>query len=90
MGRGQRRHLIAGIAISSVMFAACAASGDEGAIDEARTALDETVAFATKDWDTDWANATIDLDELLLGIGATEPRDAIAPIDEPHLRIWSR
>ncbi|MDH3499730.1 MAG: DUF3179 domain-containing protein [Acidimicrobiia bacterium] len=83
MGRGQRRHLIAGIAISSVMFAACAASGDEGAIDEARTALDETVAFATKDWDTDWANATIDLDELLLGIGATEPRDAIAPIDEP-------
>ncbi|MEE9298480.1 MAG: DUF3179 domain-containing protein [Acidimicrobiia bacterium] len=34
-------------------------------------------------WATDWTRTTIDLSELLIGIFASDPRDAIAPIDEP-------
>ena len=45
--------------------------------------LDPVVAYATEPWPTDWANRTIDLSELLLGIGMIDPRDAIPPIDDP-------
>ena len=45
--------------------------------------LDETVAFAVESWPTDWTNTTIDLSTLLLGIGRSDPRDAIPPIDTP-------
>ena len=34
-------------------------------------------------WDTDFSRATVDLDELLVGISALDPRDLIRPIDEP-------
>ena len=34
-------------------------------------------------WDTDFAKTTIDLNELLVGIPSSDPRDAIPPIDEP-------
>lgn len=34
-------------------------------------------------WETDFSKATIDLDELLVGIPAADPRDLIRPIDEP-------
>ena len=34
-------------------------------------------------WETDFSNAIIDLDELLVGIPATDPRDMIRPIDDP-------
>ncbi len=36
-------------------------------------------------WNTDWTNATIDLSELRRGLFASDPRDVIAPIDEPKL-----
>ena len=45
--------------------------------------LDPVVAYATESWPTDWANRTVDLSELLLGIGMIDPRDAIPPIDDP-------
>ena len=45
--------------------------------------LDPVVAYATESWPTDWANRSIDLSELLLGIGVIDPRDAIPPIDDP-------
>lgn len=45
--------------------------------------LDPVVAYATESWPTDWANRSIDLTELLLGIGMPDPRDAIPPIDDP-------
>ena len=48
-----------------------------------RQGLDPVVAYATESWPTDWANRSIDLSELLLGIGAIDPRDAIPPIDDP-------
>lgn len=34
-------------------------------------------------WETDFTNSTIDLNELLVGIPASDPRDMIRPIDEP-------
>ncbi len=45
--------------------------------------MDDNVAFVTESWPTDWSKSLIGLDELILGVGATEPRDAIPPIDEP-------
>ena len=45
--------------------------------------LDPVVAYATESWPTDWASRTVDLSELLLGIGMPDPRDAIPPIDDP-------
>jgi len=35
-------------------------------------------------WDTDFGKTTIDLNELLVGIPASDPRDAIPPIDNPQ------
>jgi hypothetical protein len=34
-------------------------------------------------WETDFSKATIDLNELLVGIPASDPRDLIPPIDDP-------
>jgi hypothetical protein len=34
-------------------------------------------------WDTDFTKSTIDLEELLVGIPAPDPRDLIPPIDDP-------
>ncbi|MGB7861437.1 MAG: DUF3179 domain-containing protein [Acidimicrobiia bacterium] len=34
-------------------------------------------------WDTDFGNSIIDLNELQVGIAASDPRDAIRPIDSP-------
>ena len=36
-------------------------------------------------WNTDWSNATIDLSELRRGLGASDPRDVIPPLDDPKL-----
>ena len=54
-----------------------------GAEPDPRHGLDPVVAHATEPWPTDWASRTIDLSELLLGIGMIDPRDAIPPIDDP-------
>jgi hypothetical protein len=35
-------------------------------------------------WETDFSNSVIDLNELLVGIPASDPRDAIPPIDDPQ------
>lgn len=45
--------------------------------------LDSSVAAATADWPTDWSRSSIDLGELRLGIPASDPRDAIPPLDDP-------
>jgi len=34
-------------------------------------------------WATDWSKATVDLNEILVGIQANDPRDMIPPIDDP-------
>ncbi len=35
-------------------------------------------------WSTDFSKATVDLEELLVGIPISDPRDAIPPIDSPQ------
>jgi hypothetical protein len=54
------------------------ASGGDQAED-----LPPDLARVTTDWPTDWAQRNIDLDELLVGLNAADPRDLIRPIDEP-------
>lgn len=51
--------------------------------DRSRDALESNAAFVTQSWPTDWSRATVPLEELILGVAATEPRDAIPPIDAP-------
>ncbi len=41
------------------------------------------VESATGDWVTDWSRRTVGLDELLVGIPTSDPRDVIPPIDQP-------
>lgn len=45
--------------------------------------LSRELAAVTSAWPTDWARRTIDLDELRIGINATDPRDLIQPLDQP-------
>ena len=40
-------------------------------------------------WDTDFGKTVIDLNELLVGIPAADPRDAIPPIDGPQFEAVS-
>lgn len=42
-----------------------------------------TLAGPLANWETDFSRATVDLDELLVGIAASDPRDLIRPIDNP-------
>ena len=51
--------------------------------------LSPSLAGATGNWATDWSRRTIDLDELLIGIQAPDPRDVIPPIDEPQFESIS-
>ena len=41
------------------------------------------LAQVTAQWETDWSQTTIDLAELAIGIHAADPRDRIAPLDDP-------
>lgn len=43
------------------------------------------LAHLTSVWATDWTRATVDLDEILPGLQAANPRDLIAPLDNPTL-----
>ncbi len=78
--------------------AACVGSGDDGgprspgpastaaaeqATASGRADLPGAIADATQSWNTEWSRRSIDLGELLLGIGAADPRDRIPPIDTP-------
>lgn len=48
-----------------------------------KTVLPIPLAQVTGAWSTDFSKTTIDLSELLVGIGSSDPRDAIPPIDDP-------
>ena len=45
--------------------------------------LPDGIARAVENWETDWGRRTIDLEELVLGIPASDPRDLIRPLDFP-------
>lgn len=42
------------------------------------------IAHLPEQWETDWNRRTIELDELVLGIPAADPRDLIRPLDFPE------
>ena len=72
------------VAAIVLLAAACSSEPDQAAIERARTGLASNAAFVTKEWPTDWSKSEIDLAELILGVGDSEPRDSIPPIDEPQ------
>jgi hypothetical protein len=45
--------------------------------------LPPELASVTSAWETDFSVRSIELDELLIGIPARDPRDAIPPLDQP-------
>ena len=51
--------------------------------DGGSTEIPDRLQSMANAWETDFSNSTIDLDELLVGIPASDPRDMIRPIDEP-------
>lgn len=48
-----------------------------------RAPLSDRVAEATAEWETNWSQRTVELDEFLLGLPRSDPRDGIPPIDVP-------
>jgi hypothetical protein len=50
---------------------------------EAEPILPGNIAQVTGAWATDWTRRTIEFDELAVGIPASDPRDAIRPLDFP-------
>ncbi|MFQ5966214.1 MAG: DUF3179 domain-containing protein [Acidimicrobiia bacterium] len=45
--------------------------------------IPDGIALAVGSWETNWNRRTIELDELVLGIPASDPRDIIRPLDFP-------
>jgi len=58
-------------------------NGNSAAVNPTAGELPSDLARVVSPWPTNWAKRSIDLDELLIGIGALDPRDLIRPIDEP-------
>lgn len=75
--------------VAVALAAACGGSDDDSeGIDTVSPASSVTEASATpripdvEGWSTDWSKTTIDTSELIRGIGSSDPRDQIPPIDE--------
>ena len=75
-----------------VLAAACSGGGDDtpsGTASPPGNAGETPVTGTPEDapdvvgWNTDWSKTTIDLSELIRGIGSSDPRDAIPPLDDP-------
>jgi hypothetical protein len=45
--------------------------------------LPNGLSFLTLDWTTDWGRRTVDLSSIFVGINTPDPRDRIAPLDNP-------
>ncbi|MDH3754784.1 MAG: DUF3179 domain-containing protein [Acidimicrobiia bacterium] len=63
-----------------------ATSSDEGVVidaDDPRSSLSPDAANASGRWVTDWTRSTIDIGELAAGLGGSDTRDLIRPIDVP-------
>jgi len=59
------------------------ATGSTGDVIDEPATIPDDVAQAVGDWITDWNRRTIDLNELKVGINASDPRDLIRPLDFP-------
>ncbi|MEE8331260.1 MAG: DUF3179 domain-containing protein [Acidimicrobiia bacterium] len=53
------------------------------AVTDEPVTLPGDIARVVGEWTTNWNRRTIDLDELKVGINATDPRDLIRPLDFP-------
>ncbi len=51
--------------------------------DRGPSALQSSVQGAVGLWSTDWSKTTVDLTELAAGLGGSDTRDGIPPIDDP-------
>lgn len=49
-----------------------------------QVSIPDDLVLVTSSWETDFSIATVDLEELKVGIPASDPRDRIPPIDEPN------
>lgn len=69
---------------SGESVASTAAPGpDVEVVSDDASPLPEHLAHLADAWPTDWARRTIDLGELVPGLGGPDPRDLIPPIDTP-------
>jgi hypothetical protein len=83
------RAVLGGLAL---LLAACAGDGEvaastdappAGSTSEAAADVPPELRAVSRNWQTDFTVASIDLAELKVGIPTRDPRDAIPPIDEP-------
>jgi len=73
--------ILAGVVAAAVLLGVSFVVGSLP--DRSRHGLEPNTSFVTESWPTDWSRSTVALDELILGVAATEPRDAIPAIDGP-------
>ena len=78
--------------LALVLVAACGGSDDTDEADPETTTASATATDGAsptasipnvEGWQTDWSKTTINTSELIRGLGASDPRDQIPPIDEP-------
>lgn len=98
-GRGRGRALGAGgaarrwwlvLAALAAFATACGGAATNGdSLGRARTTPTPTPKSEVEDippvdgWNTDWSKRSVKLSELIRGLGASDPRDVIPPLDEP-------
>lgn len=85
-------HLLAAASLVMLVAAACADDGESdrpGTERPTERAGESPAPGSVEDapdvagWKTDWSKRSIDLKELVRGIGGADPRDRIPPLDEP-------
>ena len=89
----RRPQLLGAVSGLLVLAAACSGGGDGQEPDETATAAGAATESPSREarpgapdvtgWNTDWSRSTIDLSELIRGIGSADPRDVIMPLDDP-------
>ncbi len=65
------------------------AESDSTADDDSLVTVPIHLQSMAEIWETDFSNSIIDLEELLVGIPISDPRDAIPPIDNPRFEAVS-
>jgi len=80
-------------AAAALVAAACSSGQDTGRQPDPSPTAGTPPAAETPDdipnvsgWNTDWTKRSIDLGELRPGIGASDPRDVIPPLDDPSFQ----
>lgn len=87
----RRTALLVAIAIT---LAACGAGSlagpsDAESDDDSLVTVPIHLQSMAEIWETDFSNSIIDLEELIVGIPISDPRDAIPPIDNPRFEAVS-